>query len=272
MIKFTTHKYHLPWICFNHSLKAEAIDATYNKQTSTWTAADQQQSEEIHFLLSLKTLSLILRYFSNSMLPFATVHLWPQPEGCSVMNHSTNQASPFVLPSPKTTLGCLKQATNLLPLPWLSVQWIETGLPEMAFLKQETKTWFTLQNVCVCTHTERDWNGFWLQGVKMKRWDLNWWQLILLSPSVILMCSQHTYSLSYLLGAMCVLGIANIKGQLKCLSPFQSSLQWKIHMDTKKKSRLHLEYCQGITKKMVHFTWKDEKPGLHRSGPKPSLN
>lgn len=186
----------------------------------------------------------------------------------------TQQTRPVLLFSllQRQLWAAWNKLSNLLPLPWLSVQWIETGLPEMAFLKQETKTWFTLQNVCVCTHTERDWNGFWLQGVKMKRWDLNWWQLILLSPSVILMCSQHTYSLSYLLGDMCVLGIANIKGQLKCLSPFQSSLQWKIHMDTKKKSRLHLEYCQGITKKMVHFTWKDEKPGLHRSGPKPSLN
>lgn len=167
----------------------------------------------------------------------------------------TQQTRPVLLFSllQRQLWAAWNKLSNLLPLPWLSVQWIETGLPEMAFLKQETKTWFTLQNVCVCIHRERDWNGFWLQGVKMMRWDLNWWQLILLSPSVNLMCSQHTYSLNYLLSAMCVLGIANIKGQLKCLSPFQSSLQWKILMDTKKKK-----------KKMGHFAWKDEKPGLHR--------
>lgn len=139
--------------------------------------------------------------------------------------------SPF---SKRQIWAAWNKLPNVLPLPWLSFQWIETGLPEMAFLKQETKTWFTLQNVCVCTHTHRDWNGFWLQGVKIMRWDLNWWQLILLSPSVNLMYSQHTYSLK--LPARCYVCARHCKHQrsIKCLSPFQSSLQWKIHMDTKK--------------------------------------
>lgn len=214
-----------------------------------------------------RLLSLILRYFSNSMLPFATVHLWPQPVTARRMLSDESLNKPgrsFCSPFSKDNSGLPETSYQTCSL---SHDYLSNGLRQAyqkrPFWKQETKTWFTLQNVCVCTQRERDWNGFWLQGVKMMRWDLNWWQLILLSPSVNLMCSQHTYYLNYLLGAMSVLGIANIKGQLKCLSPFESSLQWKIHMDTKKKSRLHLEYCQGITKKMGHFAWK-EKPGLHR--------
>lgn len=35
-----------------------------------------------------------------------------------------------------------------------------------------------------------------------------------------------------------------------------------------KKSRLRLEYCQGITKKMGHFAWKDGKTGSSQKWPK----
>lgn len=156
MIKFTTHKYHLPWICFNHSLKAEAIDATYNKQTSTWTAADQQQSEGIHFLLSLKTFEPHSEVFFKFYVAFC--HCASVATASNSQKDAqwwiTQQTRPVLLFSllQRQLWAAWNKLSNLLPLPWLSVQWIETGLPEMAFLKQETKTWFTLQNVCVCTH------------------------------------------------------------------------------------------------------------------------
>lgn len=158
MIKFTTHKYHLPWICFNHSLKAEAIDATYNKQTSTWTAADQQQSEEIHFLLSLKTLSLILRYFSNSMLPFATVHLWPQPVTARRMLSDESLNKPgqsFCSPFSKDNSGLPETSYQTCSL---SHDYLSNGLRQAyqkwPFWNKKLKLGL-LFRMCVYVHTER---------------------------------------------------------------------------------------------------------------------
>lgn len=169
MIKFTTRKCHLPWIRFNHSLKTEAIDTTYNKQTSTWIAADQKQSEEIHFLLSLKTFWASfwgIFQILCCLLPLCICgHSQQHPEGCLVMNQKGRKLNkPLIKKKPGKSF-CSPFSRRQLWAAWTSYQtcslshdYLSNGLrkayQKWPFCNKKLKLGL-LFRMCVCVHRGR---------------------------------------------------------------------------------------------------------------------